>query len=124
MKLNKQKVTVVVAVLFFAAILAGAVWRYLPRQVQETQLGSEEVVQTLDEKGRNAALSYLEAVIQRAYTEGSNAALRQIVSLAQTAKEDGTVEPICQEVTIGDLHLVNVACLKKPEPPVFDLPNN
>ena len=127
----KQFITPITWVVIVAIVALGVYfWQKNPAVNQPEQSAqpteqslSEDVTAELGEETRNAAISYLELIVQRAYAEGSNAALRQVVSFAQTTKEDGTVEPICQEVTIGDLRLVNVACLKKPETPTFELPN-
>ncbi len=72
-------------------------------------LESQEEIQDLEkqEEEKDIALTYINAVIKDAFQKGTDSALKQIISFAQN--EDG---PLCDNITIGEVILINTACLQ------------
>ena len=76
---------------------------------EEISIGSElEETEVVEETFNEVVNMYLNSIISDAFTRGTESALKQIISFAQN--EDKT--PKCDNITIGDVQLINIACLQ------------
>ena len=98
----------VVVVLF--ALNAGVNWANEKTDIpEEISIGSElEETEVVEETFNEVVNMYLNSIISDAFTRGTESALKQIISFAQN--EDKT--PKCDNITIGDVQLINIACLQ------------
>jgi len=102
----------VVVVLF--ALNAGVNWANEKTDIpEEISIGSElEETEVVEETFNEVVNMYLNSIISDAFTRGTESALKQIISFAQETNEDGTIKPLCDNVIIGDVQLINIACLQ------------
>ena len=105
----------VVVVLF--ALNAGVNWANEKTDIpEEISIGSElEETEVVEETFNEVVNMYLNSIISDAFTRGTESGLKQIISFAQETNEDGTIKPLCDNVIIGDVQLINIACLKQAE---------
>ena len=98
----------VVVVLF--ALNAGVNWANEKTDIpEEISIGSElEETEVVEETFNEVVNMYLNSIISDAFTRGTESGLKQIISFAQN--EDKT--PKCDNITIGDVQLINIACLQ------------
>ncbi len=102
----------VVVVLF--ALNAGVNWANEKTDIpEEISIGSElEETEVVEETFNEVVNMYLNSIISDAFTRGTESGLKQIISFAQETNEDGTIKPLCDNVIIGDVQLINIACLQ------------
>ena len=121
---NKANVAITLVILFLLFISIFAILKLSKPEPVDKPFGqsSQNIAAPL-EKDKTIAETYLEAIIKQAFQQGTNAALKEVLRFAQTEAKDGQPsQPLCDEINIGPVHLVNVACLKKAEAPATPAP--
>jgi len=117
-KKNHKILTIALSVAVVVFILSvGVSWLDKKTDIPqpEISIGSEEVLEEVEETFNEVVNMYLNSIINDAFTRGTESALKQIISFAQETNEDGTIKPLCDNVIIGDVQLINIACLKQAE---------
>lgn len=129
---NKTKGLIVISILVAGLLLVQfEQWRtaeYPVKNAEEAQYEEEQASETVlkvednedplgdsplsNEAKNEVAISYINSIVSDAFTRGTDNALKQIISFAQKTNEDGTIEPICDTITVGDIVLINTACLQ------------
>jgi len=114
-KKNHKILTIALSVAVVVFILSvGVSWLDKKTDIPqpEISIGSEEVLEEVEETFNEVVNMYLNSIINDAFTRGTESALKQIISFAQETNEDGTIKPLCDNVIIGDVQLINIACLQ------------